>query len=85
MSARQVIWARSKREELFLLLGGCCRECGCGDELTFDCIEPQGDWHHRIGFTWRMSYYRQQHVAGNLQLLCVSCNSRKGNTPPADA
>ena len=78
MGKRQVDWARRKRLELELLLGLVCALCGKKrKKLQFDCIIPQGDHHHRIGFTWRMSFYWAQYKAKNLQLLCQKCHDKK--------
>lgn len=80
MGLRQRKWAASKRDELFLWLGGYCADCGTTKELTFDVIEPVGDFHHRnMEWSWRMSFYRQQYAINNLALRCNRCNARKGN------
>lgn len=36
-----------------------------------------GHAHHRLEFSARISFYRHQAAAGNLQLLCSSCHSIK--------
>lgn len=74
MSARQVDWAQRTLKQLKQQLGGCCADCGSRRKLEFDCIQPAGHWHHRIGLTWRASFYRQQAKADNLQLLCRPCH-----------
>jgi len=66
---------------MVLVLGGRCVLCGCQENLTFDCIVPQGHAHHRSGTVARVLFYRLQMRAGNLQLLCLGCNSRKGANP----
>jgi len=70
-------WARNARFKLTFELGGCCRECGSTKELEFDCIEAQGHHHHTVGFVHRTVFYRKQHKAGNLQLLCRPCHKKK--------
>ena len=40
-------------------------------DLEFDCIIPQGHWHHKVETDRRISFYRKQFRAGNLQLLCA--------------
>ncbi len=70
-------WARRKRRELVAVLGGVCAFCGTQESLSFDCIRPMGHAHHRYDTSHRMSFYRRQLVAGNLQLLCAECNGRK--------
>ena len=78
MSARQKDWAKRTRERLLRILGGKCRHCGTTECLTFDCIIAQGHWHHALDTSSRMSFYRAQMRAGNLQVLCSRCNSIKG-------
>lgn len=77
MGKRQKVWARQARFRLLFLLGGECRECGSVEDLTFDCIEPRGDSHHRLDTASRMSFYHKEHKAGNLQVLCMACNVKK--------
>lgn len=84
MGLRQRDWARRERDRLIDLLGSRCALCGSKRRnlLTFDCIVPQGDSHHKIEWSWRISFYRQQLQHGNLQLACESCNSAKSNRVP---
>lgn len=70
MGVAQREWAERKRDELREELGGCCKVCGTRRKLEFDCIIPQGDKHHKMEWSWRISFYRAQHRTGNLQLLC---------------
>ena len=77
MGLRQREWARRKRNELKQLMGGVCAECGTRRRLEFDCIEPQGDWHHRAEYSQRMTFYVRQFTSGNLQLLCERHNNIK--------
>lgn len=74
MGLRQRIWARDARARLVRLLGGKCARCGVTHPLQFDCIMPCGDAHHKVGFAQRISFYRRQQAAGNLQLLCTDCH-----------
>jgi len=78
MSARAKTWARQARARLLQIMGGTCACCGTTDSLTFDCIVPQGDDHHRGSTDQRMIFYRRQFESDNLQILCDSCNARKG-------
>jgi uncharacterized cysteine cluster protein YcgN (CxxCxxCC family) len=77
MGLRQREWAQRVRDNLRETLGGRCKRCGSRRKLEFDCIKPQGPRHHRIEWSSRMSFYRQQHAANNLQLLCQSCHGIK--------
>ena len=79
MSLRAKLWAKKARQFLLNQLGGHCACCGVDDGLTFDCIQPTGDSHHRGSTDQRMSFYRQQNALGNIQVLCHKCNSRKGD------
>ncbi len=74
MAARQRVWARRARAALVQSLGGVCATCGVSHPLECDCVEPRGDWHHRIGFAQRVSFYRREAASGNLQLLCPLCH-----------
>jgi 5-methylcytosine-specific restriction endonuclease McrA len=72
------------REALLDRLGRWCRWCGTTEQLTFDTIIPtleghKSEHHRRFDWSWRMSFYRWQLAAGNLQVLCVRCNSAKGD------
>lgn len=85
MGLRQRVWARKKRLELRRLLGMKCIKCGSRDyrKLEFDVIIPVNTPfnHHRIEWSWRMSFYFQQYKKNNLQLLCGqkvgSCHNKK--------
>lgn len=79
MAKRQREWAKRARILLIMVLGGTCKECGTKDELEFDCINPVGDWHHQgTDSSGRMSFYRAQHRADNVQLLCKKlCHPKK--------
>lgn len=81
MKSRQAIWAANEKFRLRVILGGRCARCGLQHCLTFDCIKPTGDKHHRMGSTARVAFYKAQMAKGNLQLLCSACNSAKGASP----
>jgi hypothetical protein len=53
--------------------------CGTSEALTFDCIVPQGDSHHRGSTDQRICFYRSEMRLGNVQLLCLSCNCLKAD------
>lgn len=83
MARRHKLWAARERKRLAGILGGECVLCGSLDSLQFDCISPQGDWHHRRSAPERICFYRRQMRAGNIQLLCGTCNSLKSEMPVA--
>lgn len=75
-------WARKARAELLAKHGNRCATCGAlgfAVELQFDCIVRRGDAHHRHDTSQRMSFYRREDRAGNLQALCPACHSAKTN------
>jgi 5-methylcytosine-specific restriction endonuclease McrA len=91
MGKKQRMWAKKARAKLMLELGSACAECGVtGMELEmrppngkqiileFDCIEGRGDDHHRGNAEARMIFYRKEHSQKNIQILCTTCNARKG-------
>jgi hypothetical protein len=82
MGLRQREWAARTTKKLKTILGGCCAECKTKRKLQFDCIRPTGDWHHRIEWSWRISFYRKQLREQNLQLLCEFHNKQKSNRVP---
>ena len=77
MSRRAKEWAVKARAELMDKHGNECAWCGENCGLQFDCIIPQGDAHHRFSTDKRMTFYRRQDAAGNLQVLCADCNTTK--------
>lgn len=77
MGKRQKIWARRARSRLVEILGGRCKCCGTDEGLELDCIVPMGHFHHRMDSSARISFYRQQHREGNLQVLCSDCHTAK--------
>jgi len=83
MAQRQRDWARRTRDSILELLGEKCKKCKQRYDLEFDCIIPVGNEHHRkMEWSHRMSFYRKQLAAGNLQILCSPCNSRKSDNVP---
>lgn len=67
------------RQRLLSILGKRCAFCGNQLGLTFDCIRPQGDNHHRLNPLDRMYFYFDQNRKANVQILCWPCNVRKSN------
>ena len=82
MGLRQREWAERETLRLRVILGNKCAQCGSKHKLEFDCKIPKGHKHHKIEWSWRICFYRQEHSRGNLQLLCSVCNSAKGNRAP---
>lgn len=81
MGLRQRQWAARTVERLKGELGGQCQECGDTDlsTLEFDHLQPR-DWEPRkVEWSARISRYRREIAEGKIQLLCKSCNSRKGH------
>ena len=79
MGREQREWAKRVRKELVKQLGGKCKECGTKHDLEFDHLAPR-DWVPREKDpSWRMSIIRREIRKGLIQLLCSSCNSRKGH------
>lgn len=61
-------------------LGGKCEMAytgKCRGQLTFDCIIPQGDAHHKGSTDQRMAFYVKQIRLNNIQLLCEKHNAQK--------
>lgn len=87
MALRQRRWAKKTKRRLLLKHGAKCAECGAEPSiatpwvrLTLDIVVPcDHGKHHDYEWSWRVSFYNQQDKAGNLQVLCLQCNSRKGH------
>ena len=84
MGKRQKLWAKVKRQQLMHALGNRCAFCGNTEFLTFDCKVACGHSHHALDTSARMSFYLGQFRAGNLQVLCQSCNAAKADEDWAD-
>lgn len=78
--SRQTRYYHAVRDAIFLALGRVCKNCGRTKELEFDVVIPQDgakDHHAKMSQTSRAAFYKRQHAAGNLQVLCTHCNSSK--------
>ena len=82
MARRHKLWAAATRARMVCILGSRCAACASTEELTFDCWAPAGDRHHRLSAPERITFYRKQMRAGNVQILCQTCNSLKADMPP---
>jgi len=70
--------AVTRRRNLIAKLGGKCVECGAVGNLEIDHIEGR-TWDIRSkGSDSRVAIYEREAEEGKLQILCKSCNSRKG-------
>lgn len=78
-SNRNVAWYRRERAAWVAKLGGKCAHCGSTEELEFDHETPR-DWDPAKTSRWqRLRNYIKDIKAGKIkQLLCRSCNARKG-------
>lgn len=77
MSKRQKLWASRKKVEQLAQLGGVCVSCGSNENLERDCITPRGDEHHKMSTDQRATFYAREIKAGNVQLLCKDCHTKK--------
>ena len=77
---RMTEFAHRKKTAIMEVLGNKCAACGAKENLEFDVIVPQREpksHHAKFSFAQRMIFYCRMLAAGNLQVLCSSCNSRK--------
>ena len=79
MASREIVKAQRDRLTLLAALGGKCAACGTKENLTFDCIAPRGDHHHRLSSAARVRFYWNEARRGNVQVLCFNCNVRKSD------
>src|SRR5215469_13068677 len=69
--------AKTARLDLIKALGGHCARCPETRGLEFDCIVRQGPADHGLPWPQRIRWYWQQHLKGNIQLLCRTCHQNK--------
>ena len=82
MSKSAKAWAIRTRLRLITELGGKCANPECGEteyeKLTFDHIYGK-DWEATgLSTDQRMCRYVKEHRLGLLQVLCLTCNSKRG-------
>lgn len=70
--------AARSREKLISDLGGCCKECGSTERLEFDHLVPRTWDRNKLNAHSRIAMYKREAAEGKIQLLCRSCNARKG-------
>jgi 5-methylcytosine-specific restriction endonuclease McrA len=92
LTTRQKAEAAAMRREMLVYylaakaanLTPSCAECGAVDQLELDHTAPR-DWiASGLNALQRQKHYEADAFAGNLQILCKTCNVRKGEPLPAD-
>lgn len=85
MAKRQKEYAKRLRQKLLEELGNRC-PCGATEDLTFDHKYPEDKvgYSQAKGSDSRMYEYRKLASLGRIQILCRSCNTRKGRLSQAD-
>ena len=79
MGREQKIWAVKRRLKLIQELGGECVQCGSISNLELDHIHGK-DWVAReLGSDQRVCLYIKEAAQGLIQVLCKSCNVKKGD------
>ena len=82
MGKRQRRWARAAYDRLIIELGGVCVKCGAVSALTIDHIDGCDYYHEKLEWSYRVSVYRREAKEGKLQVLCETCNQKKGRPDP---
>lgn len=67
-----------RRNRLIQRLGGKCVQCESIVDLEFDHLYPRNWKSHALSSDRRLTIYEQEAGDGRLQLLCRSCNAKKG-------
>jgi len=71
-------YARRLRDELIAEMGAACVKCGSWDQLEFNHTAARRWIANRVNRWQRMILYRRDWLAGELELLCKSCNATDG-------
>ena len=72
--SRRVVNYKKDRKKLIRVMGGTCTKCGRKRGLEFDHINGR-DWDPAKTSRWaRLARYKREFEAGELRLLCRSCN-----------
>jgi hypothetical protein len=68
-----------RRQVLIERMGGCCHndECGAIYQLEFHHRNGKSYVTRRLNRLRRITRYEREFLAGDLALLCRSCNARK--------
>jgi hypothetical protein len=82
MARKHRVWAYYARLKLIKELGDACAECkhkgSKKNPLTIDHINGRMWDGRKKDPSWRVSIYRREAKEGKLQVLCKSCNEKKG-------
>jgi 5-methylcytosine-specific restriction endonuclease McrA len=80
MAKRQREWAKRRRDELVMLLGGACVECGATTKLEIDHVNGRDYDIRRLCASSRVSRYWREYRGGVLLTVrCNECNARRGD------
>lgn len=80
---RELLKVRRRRALLIERLGGRCAVCLATNDLEFDHYPRLATYdHNKRSQAQRMTDYERQADAGNLRLLCASCNGAAGGVLP---
>jgi len=83
MGWKQKHWAVNRRQRLVDELGGVCQKCGTTgtlkNPLQIDHINGRNWTVREIGSDQRVCRYLKEAKDHKLQVLCKSCNCKKGS------